>query len=252
MKSSNHKLSLHRPTSNPSSTTLLFPWSLGTQVKSIKSRSHSYVTTDGRSASLSWCQAPIWGLRQDFYYCRTFAGLLIWDALSDERTGLPFTIAAGPRQGSRTRNHILLSQIRDSHNLEGQVPVFISHRNRVPQLYSQALGSLIVASYDSQGYGGVIRTHFHAGFSWNKFSFPYSLISSRHGPRTENTPSIVAWRRSHRKHVSHVRLRVDLPVSNTGHGEDDIENIASSIVASWTVFTELLPGKSLIKSVAVI
>jgi hypothetical protein len=28
-----------------------------------------YVTTVGKSASLSWCQAPIWGLGPDFYYC---------------------------------------------------------------------------------------------------------------------------------------------------------------------------------------
>jgi hypothetical protein len=53
-----------------------------------------------------------------------------------------------------THDHILLSQIRDSPNLEGQIPVFISHRNRVAQLYPQALGS----TYDSQGYGGSIRT----------------------------------------------------------------------------------------------
>jgi hypothetical protein len=31
-----------------------------------------------------------------------------------------------------TRDHILLSQIRDSPNLEGQVPIFISPRNRWP------------------------------------------------------------------------------------------------------------------------
>jgi hypothetical protein len=35
-------------------------------------------------------------------------------------------------------------------SLEGQDPVFISPTNRVAQLYSQALGSLFVASYDSQ------------------------------------------------------------------------------------------------------
>jgi hypothetical protein len=58
---------------------------------------------------------------------------------------------------SRGTDHILLSQIRDSPNLEGQVPVFISPRDRVAQLYSQALGSLFVASYDSQGYDGGIR-----------------------------------------------------------------------------------------------
>jgi hypothetical protein len=53
-----------------------------------------------------------------------------------------------------THDHILRSQIRDLPNLEGQVPVFISPRNRVPNSYPQALGCLFVASYDSQGYGG--------------------------------------------------------------------------------------------------
>jgi hypothetical protein len=42
-----------------------------------------------------------------------------------------------------TRDHILLSQIRDSPNLEDQVPVFISPMNRVAQLYPQALGFLL-------------------------------------------------------------------------------------------------------------
>jgi hypothetical protein len=43
-----------------------------------------------------------------------------------------------------THYYILLSQIRDSPNLEGQVPVFISPRIRVAQLYPQRLGSLKV------------------------------------------------------------------------------------------------------------
>jgi hypothetical protein len=62
-----------------------------------------------------------------------------------------------------THDHMLLSQIRNSPNLEDQVPVFISRRDRVAQLYPQALGSLYVASYDSQGYGGGIRTRLHTG-----------------------------------------------------------------------------------------
>jgi hypothetical protein len=48
-------------------------------------------------------------------------------------------------------------------NLEGQVPVFISARNRVTRLYPQALSSLFVAYYVSQGYGGGIRTPVHTG-----------------------------------------------------------------------------------------
>jgi hypothetical protein len=63
-----------------------------------------------------------------------------------------------------THNHILLFQIRDSANLEGQVPVFISPRNTVAQLYPQALDYLFVASYDSQGYSGGIRPRLHTGF----------------------------------------------------------------------------------------
>jgi hypothetical protein len=62
--------------------------------------------------------------------------------------------------GSDSR--ILLSQTRNSSNLEGQVPVLISPRNRVAQLYPQVLGSLFVVSYDSQGCGGGIRTCLYA------------------------------------------------------------------------------------------
>jgi hypothetical protein len=65
-------------------------------------------------------KATIWGLRPEFYYCQTVAGLLMWGALSDERTDLPFIIAAGPRQRSDSQarvpwdsEHILLSQIRE-------------------------------------------------------------------------------------------------------------------------------------------
>jgi hypothetical protein len=56
-----------------------------------------------------------------------------------------------------THDHILLSQIRDSPNFEGQFPVFIPPRNRVAKLGGS--GFPFVASYDSQGYGGGIRTH---------------------------------------------------------------------------------------------
>jgi hypothetical protein len=51
-----------------------------------------------------------------------------------------------------TLDHILLFQIRDSTNLEGQVPVFISSRKRVARLCPQALGPLSVTSYNTQGY----------------------------------------------------------------------------------------------------
>jgi hypothetical protein len=76
--------------------------------------------------------------------------------------GVSFTIAAGARHRSHSQvrvppdsnDHILLPQIRDSPNLEGQVPIFISSQNRVAQLYLHALGSVSVALCDSQGDGG--------------------------------------------------------------------------------------------------
>jgi hypothetical protein len=104
--------------SSPSSST-----AASRSSKSKQSQSQSYVTTDGQSASLSWCQAPIWGLRPDFCYCQTLAGLLMWGALSDERTGLPFTIAVGPRQCS----HYWVRVPRDS------CPYFTVSNSRLPQ-----------------------------------------------------------------------------------------------------------------------
>jgi hypothetical protein len=41
-----------------------------------------------------------------------------------------------------TGDHILLSQIRDSLNQEGQVPIFITPQEQGYSLYPQALGSL--------------------------------------------------------------------------------------------------------------
>jgi hypothetical protein len=115
----------------------LFGWLLLTE-------SESYVTTDGQSASLSWNKAPIWGLRPDFYYHRTVAGLLMWGALSDERTGLSFTIAAGSSQRSKFSgpSHLRLATIFYCLRFE------TSH---------------FVASYNSQGHGGGIRSRLHTG-----------------------------------------------------------------------------------------
>jgi hypothetical protein len=48
--------------------------------------------------------------------------------------------------------------LRQSHNLEDQVSVFMSPSDRVAQLYPQAVGSIFVAYYDSQGCGGGILT----------------------------------------------------------------------------------------------
>jgi hypothetical protein len=59
-------------------------------------QSQSHVTTNSQLASLSRCQTSIWGPRPHFYYCQRVASLLVWDAPSDKKTGLLFTIAAAP------------------------------------------------------------------------------------------------------------------------------------------------------------
>jgi hypothetical protein len=74
---------------------------------------------------------------------------------------LPEQLFSGPNPAELIT--IFYCLIWDSPNLEGQVPVFISPRNRVAQLYPQAMGSLFVASYDCQGYGGGILTGFTRG-----------------------------------------------------------------------------------------
>jgi hypothetical protein len=53
---------------------------------------------------------PTCGPKPDFYYWQTVACLLMWGALSEERTGLSFTIAAGSRQ----RSHSQVQVPRDS------------------------------------------------------------------------------------------------------------------------------------------
>jgi hypothetical protein len=81
------------------------------------SLTESDITTDGQSATLSWNKVPMWGLRPDFYYCQTVAGLLVWGAVCDEmkwcRLQLLLALASAVIPGFEshgTRDHILLSQ----------------------------------------------------------------------------------------------------------------------------------------------
>jgi hypothetical protein len=72
--------------------------------------------------------------------------LLMWCALSDERTGLPFTVAAGSCQCSHFRVRVPW----------GLVTIFYCLRFET---------SLFVASYDSQGYGRSILPRLHTSLS---------------------------------------------------------------------------------------
>jgi hypothetical protein len=118
----------------------LYPPETGSSLPLIAlSQSQSYVTTDGQSTNLSWNKAPIWGLRPDFYYCMRVAGLLMWSVLSDERTGLSFTIAAGPRQ----RSNFLVRVPWDSW------PYFAVSNSRLPFLSPSTTHRATVEVFDS-------------------------------------------------------------------------------------------------------
>jgi hypothetical protein len=99
----------------------------------------------------------------------------MWCIISDERTGLPFTVAA--------EIVTVFDCLRfENPPMEGQAPLFISPRNKVVQLYSQTLGSLFVASYDSQGYDGGIQSqsYFYDGrFTASQFALAPSTLRIR-------------------------------------------------------------------------
>jgi hypothetical protein len=88
----------------------------------------------------------------------------------------------------------------DSPNMEGQVPVIISPRNRESQLYPRALCSLSVASYD----GGILSS-LHTGLSDVVWSLKYLTMIKlrrmrwgRYVARTYVSSGKHVWRRNDR------------------------------------------------------
>jgi hypothetical protein len=111
------------------------------------SQSQSYFTTGGLPPiNSSWRQAP-WDSRLAMLYqlntcCHSpyVTSFLRRGCVCRLQLLLTIVSAVILESESRgTHNHISLSQIRDSLNLEDQVLVFLSPRNRVAQLHSQAL-----------------------------------------------------------------------------------------------------------------
>jgi hypothetical protein len=127
------------------------------------SQSHSCVTTHDQLATLPWCQTTVWGPWPDFYYCQTGVSLLMRAPSLIRGRVFSFICCwtsraksfSGPSPAGLT-TIIYCIRFEATQSLEGQVPVFISLRNRVVQLYILALGSPFMASYRPQGYGGDI------------------------------------------------------------------------------------------------
>jgi hypothetical protein len=98
--------------------------------------------------------------------------LSLCNILSDERMGLSFTIAADPRQRSHSQVQVPWDiwpyfTVSDSTLPQPGGPgprIYILQEPGGP-IYPQAIGSLFLSSYGSQGYGGDIRTRLHTGYS---------------------------------------------------------------------------------------
>jgi hypothetical protein len=121
-------------------------------------QSQSYFTTGSSPPIISsWRQAP-WDSRQvNFIFQLNICGYSPYVTSSLTRgwvcrLQLLLVLASAVilmSESRRTHDDILPSQIRDCHNLEDQIPIFISPRNRVDRLHPQSLGSRFVASCDS-------------------------------------------------------------------------------------------------------
>jgi hypothetical protein len=80
--------------------------------------------TANQSISSSWRQAP-WDSRPVILFSNWTLAVILCNILSDEEGSVV-------SESCRIHDHILLSQIQDSPNLEGQAPIFISPRHWVP------------------------------------------------------------------------------------------------------------------------
>jgi hypothetical protein len=164
-------------------------------------QSQSYFRTGGLlPISSSWRQAPWDSWHSNFIFqlntcgyspCVTFSLMTGWVCRLQLLLVLASTVILWS-ESRGTHDHILLFQTRDSPSLEGQVPIFISPRTRDAWLYPQALGSLFVISYDSQGYSGDIRPRFHMGLSrkhrFQQYLYYCMLIHCQRNLFTESLP----------------------------------------------------------------
>jgi hypothetical protein len=114
-------------------------------------------------------------------------GFIDVGAFSKERTGLSFTTVAGRRQRSHFR--VLVLRVSGPYftvwELRLPKPGSQVSWKRVAQLYPHALGSHFVASYDSQGYDGGIRTRLHMGI---RRGHCFERQSTASGRTKEKTP----------------------------------------------------------------
>jgi hypothetical protein len=140
----------------------------------VSSQSQSHIAADGRLVSKSWCRAPSGAHGQIFITILTvtvlfFVGLPLW-----REDGSVFCICCWslPAQSFSGPNPLVLATI------------FYCLRSET---------SLFVASYDSQGHGGNIRSRLHTGFFSSLYLSPLKQ-------------SVCAWNRGHLPTRLHFQL----------------------------------------------
>jgi hypothetical protein len=116
---------------------------------SSQSQSQSYITTDSQSANPSWCQEPIRDPRSIFpllslIFFPTVSGLLLWGALSVEKSSLYFQFLPGIDRATFLRSdHSLCSLFFRLTQPGGPGSCIFSPppppSNRVAQLHLRAL-----------------------------------------------------------------------------------------------------------------
>jgi hypothetical protein len=150
----------------PNCGSYIAAWTIGIERHSLKMQFHHTLYTGREEKEV--CSFMASGLvkicDQDFYslrdmYMRGWVSLSLWAlhllhlcnwVLSGKLLLVVTSTVIHRFESHGTQDHILLSNIWDSPNLEDKVPVFISPSERLDQLYLQALGSLFSPSTTSR------------------------------------------------------------------------------------------------------
>jgi hypothetical protein len=121
-----------------------------------ESQSQSYITTYGQPASLPCCQSPIWDPQPNFLlflwlfldsYWFVVVGCSLWREVGSVVVSFCWVSPAQPFSGLNPTSFMSMFYclyFLDYPNTEGQVPVVISPRNRIAQLYP---GHWVTATY---------------------------------------------------------------------------------------------------------
>jgi hypothetical protein len=107
-------------------------------------------------------------LRLSYYEAPSLTEGLVCNLLVQLLLGFASAFTLRP-ESHRTRDHNILSHLRLPQPVGPGPPICVP-REEGAQLYPRALGSLFIASYDPQGYGGLIQTRLDTGLWYSKIS----------------------------------------------------------------------------------